>query len=627
MNRLSVETCKTSDILLEPAAKNDIGGFTKLLNLDSVSVDQVGHWYVYQKGSKQVVRDKRTPLMVASMYGSVDVMRKILSLSRCDVNRSTGDDQTTALHCAASSGSLNAVVAVKLLLAKGADPSLMDANCLRPVDMIIDSPEYPALKHALYEILGLNHVDPSLPKIKNGTYLGEFMMCSFKVVRCSHAHYHNWGDCDPCPEFRKGTCRSGDLCKYAHGIFESWMHPAKYRTRLCVYGTGCNRYACFFAHNEEELRYSPSGSGLLNWQVPPGSNFYARLFPDQSMFSPRNNLSVFNQFQSMSPQSVEAISPMRARGLNLAPDYQHEQSQVRSLSIQELGATSVDPWSRGGSSSREPDLVVNKKEPNLSWIQSSSLSDQSSYRNNWSSLNQLQQQQNMLSPFNVNFSPKNAPFGIQSMSSRSVEAISAMRSCDENQCELELNGVQPERVSLSGSYEKLFVENDGKDKHSLNKFEIRISVLRKVRLREKREKAEMCMGWLKSSDMRECLEEVGGRGYDVNQSFTTQGVGDDGVLRAVNKIVMAQVPDDPKPNFPWVRSLVSETPDEVKEGAVYDGDGPNLKNELELLDEAAFSASIEQMQLDYIEDAPNSMGRQYRSDMARQMEMEKKSND
>ncbi|PWA86363.1 Ankyrin repeat-containing protein [Artemisia annua] len=365
--------------------------------------------------------------------------------------------------------------------------------------------------------------------------------------------------CDPCPEFRKGTCRSGDLCKYAHGIFESWMHPAKYRTRLCVYGTGCNRYACFFAHNEEELRYSPSGNGLLNWQVPPGSNFYARLFPDQSMFSPRNNLSVFNQFQSMSPQSVEAISPMRARGLNLAPDYQHEQSQVRSLSIQELGATSVDPWSRGGSSSREPDLVVNKKEPNLSWIQSSSLSDQSSYRNNWSSLNQLQQQQNMLSPFNVNFSPKNAPFGIQSMSSRSVEAISAM----------------------SGTR---FLKMDHENQHP-----------------EEPRRLSSCA--------------FGSNSVDPWSERGSSSVRPDW---AVNNT---------EPNFPWVRSLLSETPDEVKEGAVYDGDGPNLKNELELLDEAAFSASIERMQLDYIEDAPNSMGRQYRSDMARQMEMEKKSND
>nr|GFC42122.1 hypothetical protein [Tanacetum cinerariifolium] len=236
--------------------------------------------YVCQKGPKQDVHDKRTPLMVAAVYGSLDVLIKILSLSRRDVNRSTGDDQTTALH----------FEVVKLLLAKGADPNLMDANCLRPVDMIVDSPEYPDLKHVLHEILGLKdgvlhmklnfeskreyHVDPSLPKIKNSTYSDEFMMYSFKVVPCSHVHFHIWEECPffhpgesarrrdprkypyscvPCPKFRKGTCRSGDLCEYAHGTFEWWMHPAKYRTRLCNYGTGCNRNVCFFAHDQEEL--------------------------------------------------------------------------------------------------------------------------------------------------------------------------------------------------------------------------------------------------------------------------------------------------------------------------------------------------------------------------------------
>ncbi|THU51674.1 hypothetical protein C4D60_Mb06t33540 [Musa balbisiana] len=60
--------------------------------------------------------------------------------------------------------------------------------------------------------------------------------------------------CVPCPEFRKGSCRNGDACEYAHGVFESWLHPAQYRTRLCKDETGCNRRVCFFAHKPEELR-------------------------------------------------------------------------------------------------------------------------------------------------------------------------------------------------------------------------------------------------------------------------------------------------------------------------------------------------------------------------------------
>ncbi|GKD02031.1 zinc finger CCCH domain-containing protein 30 [Tanacetum coccineum] len=125
MKRLTVESEDTSVTLLELAANNDIDGFTKLLDHDLTSVDRVGRWYVSQKESKKIVRENRTALMVASLYGSLDVMKKILSLSRYNVNRYTGSDQTTALHCAASCGSLNAVEAVE-----GADPSLMDADSL-----------------------------------------------------------------------------------------------------------------------------------------------------------------------------------------------------------------------------------------------------------------------------------------------------------------------------------------------------------------------------------------------------------------------------------------------------------------------------------------------------------------
>lgn len=31
-----------------------------------------------------------------------------------------------------------------------------------------------------------------------------------------------------------GTCSRGDLCPYAHGVFECWLHPSKYKTQVCV---------------------------------------------------------------------------------------------------------------------------------------------------------------------------------------------------------------------------------------------------------------------------------------------------------------------------------------------------------------------------------------------------------
>ncbi|KAJ6303007.1 hypothetical protein OIU77_016984 [Salix suchowensis] len=129
-------------------------------------------------------------------------------------------------------------------------------------------------------------IDLTLPDIKNGMYgTDEFRMYAFKVKPCSRAYSHDWTECPfvhpgenarrrdprkyhyscvPCPEFRKGSCRQGDACEYAHGIFECWLHPAQYRTRLCKDETGCTRRVCFFAHKPEELRplYASTGSAV-----------------------------------------------------------------------------------------------------------------------------------------------------------------------------------------------------------------------------------------------------------------------------------------------------------------------------------------------------------------------------
>ena len=31
---------------------------------------------------------------------------------------------------------------------------------------------------------------------------------------------------------QNGTCRRGDACPFAHGVFESWLHPSRYRTQV-----------------------------------------------------------------------------------------------------------------------------------------------------------------------------------------------------------------------------------------------------------------------------------------------------------------------------------------------------------------------------------------------------------
>ncbi|KAL3825225.1 hypothetical protein ACJIZ3_021254 [Penstemon smallii] len=102
-----------------------------------------------------------------------------------------------------------------------------------------------------------------------------FRMYEFKVRKCARERSHDWTDCpfahpgekarrrDPkkfyylgtsCPDFRKGSCRKGDGCEFSHGVFECWLHPARYRTQPCKDGMNCTRRVCFFAHSPDQLR-------------------------------------------------------------------------------------------------------------------------------------------------------------------------------------------------------------------------------------------------------------------------------------------------------------------------------------------------------------------------------------
>ena len=107
----------------------------------------------------------------------------------------------------------------------------------------------------------------------------DFRMFEFKVRKCVRGRSHDWTECpfshpgekarrrDPrryhysgtaCPDFRKGNCRRGDACEFAHGVFECWLHPARYRTQPCKDGRNCRRRVCFFAHTPEQLRVVPA---------------------------------------------------------------------------------------------------------------------------------------------------------------------------------------------------------------------------------------------------------------------------------------------------------------------------------------------------------------------------------
>ncbi|XP_074590865.1 zinc finger CCCH domain-containing protein 23-like [Curcuma longa] len=122
----------------------------------------------------------------------------------------------------------------------------------------------------------------------------DFRIYEFKIRRCPRGRSHDWTECPyahpgekarrrdprrfhysgtPCSDFRQGGgCRRGEGCEYAHGVFETWLHPARYRTEPCKDGAACLRRVCFFAHSPKELRIvlptspmSPGkgGSGIL----------------------------------------------------------------------------------------------------------------------------------------------------------------------------------------------------------------------------------------------------------------------------------------------------------------------------------------------------------------------------
>ncbi|KAK9734689.1 hypothetical protein RND81_04G157200 [Saponaria officinalis] len=335
-------------MLLEFSATNDLTSFKRVVEEEGRDIDEVGRWYGRRVGSKKMGFEERTPLMIAAVFGSKDILKYILETGRVDVNRVSGSDGATALHCAAAGGSLYSHEVIKLLVESGADVNWVDVSGNRSVDVISPCFGFSSrlkrktldalLKEGFSEetSLGFDHedgnlqnseglspkssndgngngpekkeypVDPSLPDIKNGVYgTDEFRMYTFKVKPCSRAYSHDWTECPfvhpgenakrrdprkyhyscvPCPEFRKGACPKGDACEYAHGIFECWLHPAQYRTRLCKDETDCPRRVCFFAHKPEELRplYASTGSAV------PSPRSYSSGVPsfDMGLLSP-----------------------------------------------------------------------------------------------------------------------------------------------------------------------------------------------------------------------------------------------------------------------------------------------------------------------------------------------------
>ncbi|OWM86589.1 zinc finger CCCH domain-containing protein 20-like [Punica granatum] len=209
---------------------------------------------------------------------------------------------------------------------------------------------------ALHRYLPSNEPDSLEPEQADPELLNEFLcdhfrMYVFKVRRCARGRSHDWTECpyahpgekarrrDPrrfqysgtaCPDFRKGVCKKGDSCEFAHGVFECWLHPDRYRTQPCKDGPNCRRRVCFFAHSPDQLRILPQ-------QPSPGSvesdySSPGRLGPDtHHLTKPGSFLSSPTSILTSPPISPPSDSPpMSPSGLNSVSELV---SSMRGLSF------------------------------------------------------------------------------------------------------------------------------------------------------------------------------------------------------------------------------------------------------------------------------------------------------
>ncbi|CAH8320391.1 unnamed protein product [Eruca vesicaria subsp. sativa] len=168
-----------------------------------------------------------------------------------------------------------------------------------------------------------------------------FRMFEFKIRRCTRSRSHDWTDCpfahpgekarrrDPrrfqysaevCPEFRRdGDCSRGDDCEFAHGVFECWLHPIRYRTEACKDGKHCKRKVCFFAHSPRQLRVLPpenvSGGGSGSPVAKKPCCMFCSSSPTSTLLG---NLSHLSRSPSLSPplspaHKAAAFSRLRNR--------------------------------------------------------------------------------------------------------------------------------------------------------------------------------------------------------------------------------------------------------------------------------------------------------------------------
>lgn len=203
-----------------------------------------------------------------------------------------------------------------------------------------------------------------------------FRMFEFKVKKCAIARSHDWTECpfahpgekarrrDPrkyhysggaCPDFRKGECKRGDACEYAHGVFESWLHPARYRTQPCKDGTHCRRRVCFFAHTPEQLRVLPYATSPESSPSRIGQDSFVAM----GLFGSSPKSTLYSPPPSSSTTGSPPVSPNGSMSLKSVNQLTESMRRLQ-LNKMNIGlGLSVSPpsWGLGIGSPRSPPAI------------------------------------------------------------------------------------------------------------------------------------------------------------------------------------------------------------------------------------------------------------------------------
>lgn len=237
-------------------------------------------------------------------------------------------------------------------------------------------------------IHGVPHEEPGLiystSELNDPEYsTDDFRMFSFKVARCSKRYVHDWRSCPfahptenarrrdprttrylpvPCPDYKRGICMRGDACPYSHGVYECWLHPAKYRTQLCKEGPSCRRPVCFFAHSVGDLRQPThlwNGGGGDATQVPSAAATLLMQQPSVSSIDVQRTESDAARIQSA---AEEAFNNMEEHSVSVH-SLQSASGFAPQPSTSPLGSQPESPVAGSGSGNATPTTPPHEGDP------------------------------------------------------------------------------------------------------------------------------------------------------------------------------------------------------------------------------------------------------------------------